>query len=630
MGHGTRTRGRAALWAALAMLGGMLTPPVGPAQAADKPEAAAYAPGRLLQVHLTIPADEYAAMQPRAAARGFGLFGAPKPPEKPADPSREVHTNTFGTDLPWARGTVRLGEQTFADVALRYKGNGTIFDAGRSAKKSFKIDLDRRGGTGTFWGSKTVNLHSGVADPSKYREAFGYGLYRAAGVPASRTAFAEVHLTVPGKFDNELLGLYIVVEEVDKAFLRAHYGTDKGLLMKPEGVRDPEDKGDNWDSYKKQYRPKREATPEEAKRVVAFARLVHKGDDDAFAKEIGSYLDIDEFLRFLAATTFIANPDSFFMLGHNYYVYVHPKDGRFHVIPWDLDRAFSNLPVMGTNSQQMNLSLTKPYAGTHRLTERLLALPGMADRYRSLCKELAATVFARERLLKQLDEAEVFLKEPLARDAKAAQARREAGPGGSPLGFTFGKPPELRTFVQKRTASAAAQLAGTSQGHVPRSWTGPGAQPKVGDFLAGALLVPYDTDKDGLLSREEWLALPRQIFDACTKDAEGKVDQKALAAGLNALLPKVEGMPPPPPGFSGGDLMARPILTRADADKDGRLTRVELLAAAEALFDQFDKAKSGKLDEDAFSDLLSALFPLPNFALPAKPPASRPGEEKKP
>ena len=94
-----------------------------------------------------------------------------------------------------------------------------------------------------------------MADPSKCRETLGYAMYRAAGVPAPRTALAEVRLTVPGKYDKELLGVYTVVEEVDKPFLRDHFGTDKGLLMKPEGLRDFEDQGDDWDRYKKQIRP---------------------------------------------------------------------------------------------------------------------------------------------------------------------------------------------------------------------------------------------------------------------------------------------------------------------------------------------------------------------------------------
>ena len=83
--------------------------------------------------------------------------------------------------------------------------------------------------------------------------------------------------------------------------------------------------------------------------MIAFARLVHKADDATFRKEIGSYLDVDDYLRFLAATAFVANADSFFVLGHNYYLYLHPKTGRLHFIPWDLDRAFANFPILGSN-----------------------------------------------------------------------------------------------------------------------------------------------------------------------------------------------------------------------------------------------------------------------------------------
>src|SRR5262245_30482005 len=193
--------------------------------------------GKVWNVHIVVPAVEYEAMQPRQGQTFLGMLGIGGR-KKTDKPEREVHRNTFGMDLPWATAAVTFDGETFPDVGIRYKGNGTIGDASRTIKKSFKIDLDHLGGTARFRGLKTINLHCGVADPSKCREALGYGLYRAAGVPASLTVLAEVRLTVPGKYDHELLCLYTVVEQVDKPFLREHFGTDKGLLMKPEGLRD--------------------------------------------------------------------------------------------------------------------------------------------------------------------------------------------------------------------------------------------------------------------------------------------------------------------------------------------------------------------------------------------------------
>ena len=168
-------------------------------------------------------------------------------------------------------------------------------------------------------------------------------------------------------------------------------------------------------------------------RVIAFVRLVQKGDDAAFAREIGSFLNIDEYLRYLAATSYIANSDSFFGLGHNFYLYLHPKTNKLTFFPWDVDRAFANLPIFGSNSRQMDLSFVRPYAGTHRLTERILALPGMIDHYQKILKELAGTAFAKDRVLTMLDRIEMATKDLVARDEKAAVARKEPAGGGGPM-----------------------------------------------------------------------------------------------------------------------------------------------------------------------------------------------------
>src|SRR5262249_1098210 len=152
------------------------------------------------------------------------------------------------------------------------------------------------------------------------REVLAYSVFRATRVPAPRTAFAEVTLTVPGKYDKEYVGLYAVVEGVDKRFLEDRFGSGKGLLMRPFQVRSVEHLGDDWERYKGQYRPLSEATREQARRVIALARLVHQADDAEFRKEIGAYLDVDAFLRFLAANALTANLESSFALGHNYYL----------------------------------------------------------------------------------------------------------------------------------------------------------------------------------------------------------------------------------------------------------------------------------------------------------------------
>src|SRR4051812_10084509 len=117
----------AAWWLCLAVgMGLVLTGAAGTATAGADREAAeggVFEPGKVWQFHLTIAAREHEAMQPRGG-RGFLGFGGPPrpmPTEKPEEPAREVHRNAFGMDLPWATGSVMVGDQTFKDVGIRYK-----------------------------------------------------------------------------------------------------------------------------------------------------------------------------------------------------------------------------------------------------------------------------------------------------------------------------------------------------------------------------------------------------------------------------------------------------------------------------------------------------------------------------
>src|SRR4051812_26657353 len=86
----------------------------------DKPSAeGVFEPGKVWKVDITLPAKEYAAMQP-PGGWGFGGAGpAPKPGAKPEAPARQVHRNPFGVGLPWAKGSVTLGGETFPDVGIR-------------------------------------------------------------------------------------------------------------------------------------------------------------------------------------------------------------------------------------------------------------------------------------------------------------------------------------------------------------------------------------------------------------------------------------------------------------------------------------------------------------------------------
>jgi putative membrane-bound dehydrogenase-like protein len=424
----------------------------------------AFAMTKVWSIHLEIPAKEYEAMQPALPAFP-GKPAAPQPAERKSD--RGSEQNLFGTEFPWAEAEFRAEGQNLKKVGLRYSGDITYFVSARGLKRPLHLRFDKFAEQ-QFQGMTSLQLHSMPLDPAKSREAIAQAVFRSAGVPAPRTAFAEVTLTVPGKYDNEYLGLYTVVEGQDARFLADRLGTDKGLLMKPFRVRGIDFLGDEWERYKGQYRPQREATKGEASRVVAFARLVNQASDDDFRKQIASFIDVNAFLRFLAANALTANLESFFALGHNYFLYLDPKSGKFAFLPGDLEFSLANFLLMGSADQLMDLSLTKPYPGENKLPDRLLAIEEVNDRYQALLKELSATAFTKEQLFKDAEAIEQATKEIREKEAKAFAARGEPPPGFGGPGGAGPQPPELKTFAEKRVASVTSQLAGKSKGFTPQ------------------------------------------------------------------------------------------------------------------------------------------------------------------
>ena len=514
---------------------------------------------RVVPLHIEIPADEYQAMQPPAPA---GVPGGPPPAPRPKKPGeRASERNLFGVEFPWARGAVTAEGKTFQGVGLRYAGNASYMASAGGLKRSFLVDLDRADHA-EFHGLHAMQLQSGALDPTKAREALAFALFREAGVPAPRTALAEVTLTVPGEHQKAYLGLYTLVEPVDRAFLKDRFDTDKGLLLRPQGLRGLDFLGDDWEKYRGPYRPLAEPTPDEAKRLIEFVRLVQRGDDEQFRKEIASYLDVDRFLRFMAVQALIANADGFFTLAYNYSLFLDPNTNRFVFIPGDQELSFANFLMMGSADQLMDMSLARPYGGQNRLADRLLAIPDVREAHRKIVKELATTVFRKDRLLADAAAFEGATKAILEREAAARAERAEPPVGFGPPGAPTA--PDLRTFAEKRSLSIADQLAGKKDGYRPQFNFGPpggGAPPKpVDDKTIGEVVKAPPGFKVSLFAAPPRVGYPVALSVAPDGAVYVAVDEQGSL-----------GRTP------GGGRVVRCI----DEDGDGKADRVNVFAKME-------------------------------------------------
>lgn len=584
---------------------------------------------------------------------GFGPNGPGPGPDGPGGrggpggPGRGGPPGMFGLDFPYVHATLEVDGTTYKDVGVRFKGNATYASSANSLKRPLRIDFNRFVDDQQFHGLKQVSLTNNVMDPTRLRECLAYTVFREAGVPASRTAFVRMYVTVPGAYDNEFAGLYTLVEVVDKSFLKDHFQSSKGLLLKPEAVRALEYLGDEWNEYEKRYQPKTTASDKAKSRLIEFVKLVQKADDDQFRQEIASYLDIDQFLRFLAANVVLSNQDSFLGMIHNYYIYLDPATAKFVFIPWDLDLSFGVFGMRGPQNQLVDLSISHPHTGQNRLIERLLAIREYDEAYRSHLKHLIANYFSVERLGKDIATAEAALKEIIAEETKAVAERNESRGGfGRGPGGMFGQSQPLANFVAKRVESIQAQLAGKSKGYTPVGRPGGGPGGGFGRFLAQPILEAIDGNKDGKLSKDELADAARALFARCDQDKKGALDEKTLAAGLNALLPRPPGFGDRPAdgdrrrgarrggdrpgggfGFGGGPgtMWAGALVKRADGNEDSQVMLAEFVAAAESLFTQSDKNTDQNLDAEELAAGFSSLFPMPRgFGPPGMPPGAQP------
>ena len=84
-------------------------------------------------------------------------------------------------------------------------------------------------------------------------------------------------------------------------------------------------------------------TNEELDEWKEFIDLVRKvNDEDEFEDSISTVLQMNNYLRVLAADVIMYNWDSYYDHGRNFYIYYDSTASAFQWIPWDYNLAFSN------------------------------------------------------------------------------------------------------------------------------------------------------------------------------------------------------------------------------------------------------------------------------------------------
>jgi spore coat protein CotH len=318
---------------------------------------------------------------------------------------------------------------TSSTFSLVNSGNRTK----HAPKRSWKVDVEPGDDDDRIVGMARLNLKSMYNDPSQMREGLAWALFRRAGVPAARHTYAR--LAINGRYQ----GLYSMIEQVDRGFLRTWFGANnRGNLYKAycgdigcatlehRTDADGDDSGRQYfthpDNPDLTYRLKTNEDDSELNHyddLAQFIRVINgvglslgekRFGSDAYRDAVQGILNVHAFLRWAGLNVLFGSWDNYFATPANYYLYNSGRLGaakhvvdrpHFTFVPWDYDNSFG-IDYFGTRWQDTNLldwpSNTDAY-WKHRgrshlpLVQNLLANHDFAQYYLDHIEHLLDTDF---------------------------------------------------------------------------------------------------------------------------------------------------------------------------------------------------------------------------------------------
>jgi hypothetical protein len=283
-------------------------------------------------------------------------------------------TQSSGAEIP---ADLEVDGITYPNVGIRIRSSSSSQVGG--VKMPFNVSLDAFVPDQDLYGFSTVNLNNGAVDPTLTRETISYRILRDF-IPAPRTAYVRVHL------NGQYWGLYILVEQPNKDFLRDWFSSEEGTRYKGDrpGAAAVGTSRLNWlgstpSLYFNSYEAKTPLHPNVWTDLIHMIDKLNNEPAATFRTEIERVLNVDRALWYLAIMNLVVNSDDYMGAGHNYYMYFDPTDGRMNMIPWDLNESFG---VHGPSTNPWNYPILQNASSQqYPLVQKLLAVPEWRELY---------------------------------------------------------------------------------------------------------------------------------------------------------------------------------------------------------------------------------------------------------
>ena len=221
--------------------------------------------------------------------------------------------------------SIQIDGKKMDSIGVKLKGN--LSNSIPTNKKPLKIYFNSFVKGRTFDGLYRLNLSNEFPDPSMLRNTVAFKILRNAGIMAPRTSFAKVYV------NNKYKGLYVMIEQVDKAFFSNYFKVPSGELIKALA-------GylywfpDDTLSFRNNYEIKAKNTPEAWSNLIGLAKKINTTPANEFYDSLKLDFDFNSYITVFAADIIFNNWDSYFY-GQNYYIYRDSTEKKYYYLPWD-------------------------------------------------------------------------------------------------------------------------------------------------------------------------------------------------------------------------------------------------------------------------------------------------------
>jgi spore coat protein CotH len=216
--------------------------------------------------------------------------------------------------------TFKEGGVTYTNVAVHLKGVGSFRPIDQ--KPSFSFKFNKFVAKQEFYGLSRIALNNSLQDPSYINESLCTQFFRDIGVPAARVTHAWVHL------NGRDLGFYVLVEGINKDFLRRHFKSDSGNLYEgyTQDIDEDLDQDNGEDLAQTDLR--------------ALAKAAREPNSNERWDRLNKLMDVDRFISMMAGEILAVHWDGYWINKNNYRIYHDLASERMVMFPHGMDNMF--------------------------------------------------------------------------------------------------------------------------------------------------------------------------------------------------------------------------------------------------------------------------------------------------